>query len=251
MSTATSTACTQRFFKCLKIKYLRVPTHVHRLGTRRGHEKKLTFAGKVINMISIDTKEMQKTLEREFWGLKSKEKDKANARALNDAIKQGRTVAKRAITAQFNIKSAFLKNDLMPITKANPNSLYADLGLSKSPIPIGKFKGVRQEQDGVSVRIRKGKKTLMPGAFMFAGAGTNVFARSFNRGGSSYSGGNFMFRSKRINKKGADLPIGNILTASPIGAARNDKVFEELQTKLTEAYVRRLEYHLGKALFKK
>jgi hypothetical protein len=202
-------------------------------------------------MITIDTKDMIKTLQREYWGLTSKEKDKASARALNDAIKQGRTVAKRAITAEFNIKSAFLKNDLMPITKANPNSLYADLGLSKTPIPIGKFKGATQTKTGVSVAIRKGQKIVLPGAFMLEGAGSNVFARAYNTGGSAYRSGQFMFRSRRVNKKGSDLPIGNMVTASPVGAARNDKTFTEISERLTDAYTRRLEYHLAKALFKK
>lgn len=275
MSTTLSTVLWTLLYKVLIFRALDVHANVHNSRGHCGHDcghwvwanfvfelhcsKFRTFEGNPRywgtlqengTMITVNTKDATKAIAKAFWGLTSKEKNKATSRALNDAIKQTRTVAKRAITAEFAIKSKFLNAKAMPISKASPNNLLAMLSITKKPIALGNFTGGRQTAKGISLKIRKGKRALIRGAFFIPSAGRNVFARAYVTGGSAYSGGSFMFRNKRIRRGGADMPIGGMATVSPLGAARNQKVYQQMSDKAQDAYERRLIYQFDRLLKK-
>ena len=78
--------------------------------------------------------------------LSRKDAVKAVSRGLNDAIKQGRTEAKRAITSRYNIPSREILgtgNKLMRISGARTGDLSARLFAdAKRTVKLGKFRGV-------------------------------------------------------------------------------------------------------------
>jgi hypothetical protein len=201
-------------------------------------------------MITIDTRDMIKTLQREYWGLKSKEKDKATARAINDALAQGRTAAKQGIREKYNIPAANLKNSLMPVKSASPANLGGTLSISNKPISMSAFKP-KKDADGISIEVKKGDRKTVPGAFFIPRAKKTVFARAYVMGGNPYLDGQFMFRAKRVRKKGNDLPIGKMMSVSPSHAQRSEAVNPAITERIESAFARRLEHHLNRALFKK
>lgn len=200
--------------------------------------------------IKIDTKEAQNALAKGFWGLSKGELNKGFARAMNDAIKQGRTIVKRSVTAEYNIKSNHVANKLLPIERANPNKLEATLSMSVKPIPVGEFKGAKQNEEGVSVSIRKGERSLVRGAFMTESTGAAVLGRNEDAGSKAYAGGRFRYRNKRKKKTGLDMPIATFLTVSPYRAGLKMIDQDAVQASISDAYARRGAYHLTKLLSK-
>ena len=84
---------------------------------------------------------------------------KAVARGLNDAIKQGRTVARKAITDRYNVATReVMQSNLIRISGARVGELEAKLFAdAKRSIKLGKFKGT----GGQGVTIQR-KQTTDP-----------------------------------------------------------------------------------------
>lgn len=200
--------------------------------------------------IFIDTKDAEKQLRSHFWGLSKSEQDKAIARGMNDAIKQSRTVAKRSIMEQYNMKAKHVASKLLPIKRATPSNLEATLSASANPVPVSDFKGLSQTEEGVSVSIKKGQRSLVRGAFMTEATGKAVLARNWSKGKKKYQNGKFAFRNKRLEKKGPDMPIASYLTVSPLKAGLAAAATEAVQKKYIEAFQRRALHHLQRALNK-
>ncbi len=204
----------------------------------------------------IDITDAVTEISKRFWYLNNRAINRATARAMNDAIKQGRTIVKRAITAQYNIPASYLNNRMLPINNARPGNLTATLSVSSNSVPIGKFKGLSQRKGsknrrgGVSVAIKKGERKLLKGTFLLKNGkqGKGVMHRADLNGNSAYKDGSFQFRHSRINKSGSDAPIGALFTLSPFGAVVSKDVTKVAQSKAEKAFSTRLNYHMEKLI---
>ena len=87
--------------------------------------------------------------------LSNKQAAKAVARGLNDALKQGRTVARKAITDRYNVPTReVMQSALVRISGARVGELEAKLFAdAKRSIKLGKFKGTGGQ--GVTVQRRQ------------------------------------------------------------------------------------------------
>lgn len=224
--------------------------------------------------IQINTKEATEKLRREFAKLSPAEFNRAASTALNETITQARTQIKRDITGKYNITSAYLSNKLLVIDRAKSNRLYATLSMSTATIPLIQFKatkvttsevarsisyrtlksgrvkvvkGGKVKAGGVQVQIVKGRTGFIRGAFIInAKYGQNVAHRATLSGGNAYSGGSFQFRNKRQNKKGADTPLGSMLSLSPLTAGTSQEVQRKLNAFLLPKYEERLIATIGR-----
>ena len=219
--------------------------------------------------IAINTEEAVQKLRKAFSNLTDAQFNRATAVALNETMEQARTKVKRGITDRYNVYSSFINNRVLHIERAKAGQLWVSLKVSNAPFQLRQTKGVRTttmdvgraisyrtlksgrtkivkggkiKGGGVRVEVVKGKSGFIRGAFMLDGKfGPAVVARAWKNGNSSYEGGSFMFRNKRIQKRGPDVPLGGILTVSPfIGATERTlqrTIASTMQDKLEERLV--------------
>ena len=140
----------------------------------------------------------------------------------------------------------------MPIMPANKNTLQATISLSERTIPLMEFKGTRsygqnkkkhtkfdrrrkaggkiQTEGGVMVEVIKGHTEKFRGAFIInRNYGKTVVHRSYKGDRGAYGHGKFLFRHARINKRGSDLPLGGVLTVSPLHALFRDVISRHVE----------------------
>ncbi|HEY1201095.1 MAG TPA: hypothetical protein VGE79_08950 [Niastella sp.] len=204
-------------------------------------------------MIRVSVKQAVKTLEKASEQLGSRKFNQALTRALNESILQGRTEARSAVKAVYNIPQRYVNR--INVKKATPQTLTAHIFASKMPIPMDAFaprftqagKSItitrRGEQKsrtvkrakgvaGVSIEVLKGKREVVPHSFMIEGGKPRVFARGqYKRG--SYG---FVFRNKRVNKEGSDIPIKPLLSVTVHAAVTNKKALAKVQAKLNTVF---------------
>lgn len=115
-----------------------------------------------------------KEAERALAGIKNGF-PKAAARAINDGVKAGRTLAVKMIRQRYNIKAADLKERGMKMHKATGNNLSGALSATGPMLPVALFKAKKKMKASsrggrryqyVTAAIIKGKAKLIKGAFM-------------------------------------------------------------------------------------
>lgn len=139
--------------------------------------------------ISSDLRDLQKEL-------KSFGRNKvvlAQSRSMNTALRRGKTAAKRGISLKRNLPAAETEKGLR-IIFATPTRLNASIHAKGSMIPLTKLKGgvtnPKQKPLGVSVKVTKGKRTLIRSAFIatMPGGHVGVFKRKKGVGGEGVTG---------------------------------------------------------------
>ena len=87
------------------------------------------------------------------------------SRALNKVGVAARTKIVRAVVAEVNLKAGEVKRRNVFLHKASFRNLTAVIRIRGRRIPIRHF-GARQTSKGVTYAERRGKRELLPGAFM-------------------------------------------------------------------------------------
>lgn len=128
---------------------------------------------------------MPEYLKIKFEGLEElrkvfnkKELNTIMVRTLNDAAKQTKSFLVKKIRERYAIKASYLRERAFSIKKATPSRLYAVLvakggkGVSLMHYPV------RQTKKGVSAQVLRGRRVLIPHAFIqHVGGRPHVFIR--------------------------------------------------------------------------
>lgn len=171
------------------------------------------------------------------------------ARALNKTLNEGRTVARDAVKAEFNIPQKNLNG--INVRRANSQNLTGHIYASSRPLPADTFaprfktqsasitvskkgkqkvterKSKRSVPIGVSIEVHKGQRQVIPFAFMIAGGKPRVFGRGAYNGSKG-----FEQRHKRVNSKGSDIPIKPLLSVSVHMAVMKQESIDKISDKL-------------------
>jgi len=163
-------------------------------------------------MIFIKTDNAISTLQRLGAALSDPQLRIVISRAINKTLGQGRTIARTEVKKVYNISQKDL--DGIDFKRANPSNVTGSLTASRKPIPLDSF-GPRQETGsgsvritkrgahktitfkrakanptaGVSIEVFKGKREVIPYAFLLTGGAARVFARGQYRSGTQYGFG--------------------------------------------------------------
>jgi hypothetical protein len=186
--------------------------------------------------------DISKAVQKLFSLTKQLSTDKVGlgiARAINHTIAKGKTAASREIRSVYNIKAGEVGKSIS-IVKSTRESLEGRILIIGKPIPIIAF-SPRQTATGVTVTIKKGSRKRIARAFIqtMKSGHTGVYARG------RYNSGEFKFRTHRINRKGSDLPIGELTTTSVPTAFRTEKVLKAVAQNLEANLETRLAHELN------
>jgi hypothetical protein len=187
--------------------------------------------------IDINVSDAIYKLRREFRDLATSQFNLAVARAINHTIAKAKTAASKDIRGQYKVKAKDLSGKLA-ISKATRVTQTGMIRVSAKPLPIVAF-GARQTRKGVSVNIT-GKRKVIKSAFIatMKSGHKGVFVRG------AYKGSELTYRTKRIKKKGADLPIEEVHTASPYSMMIHESVQEATATNINTSFPARLLHEL-------
>jgi hypothetical protein len=187
--------------------------------------------------IEINVQSAIYKLKQEFRHLTGSMFNLAVARAINHSIAKAKTSASRDVRTEYKVKAKDLKNK-MALVKATRTTQTGMIKVSAKPMPVFPF-GARQNKRGVSVNITGQRKTIKSAFIATMDSGhRGVFVRG------RYQGTELQYRTKRINKKGPDLPIEEIMTASPFSMMTNAKVQSAVASKLETDFPARLLHEL-------
>lgn len=220
-------------------------------------------------MVFVSVKHDIKELKNLAEQLSEKHVAAVFVRSINKTLMLGRTVARNEVKSVYNIpqknisgidiaKAASSKPEgsiFAPVAKISMNTFSPKFQTSTSSITITR-KGERKSKEfkrkksnpamGVSIEVIKGKRTVVPFAFMARYRDLKkVFAR-----GNYGSNGQFEVRKKRVNKTGNDLPITALVSLSIYNAVVNDKVLQKVERKVDNEFARvtihEIKYQLSK-----
>lgn len=200
-------------------------------------------------MITVDINRAARDLRWQFSTLSDKDAEVAIMRAINRTLTMAKTATSKEIRKVYNIKAGNIKEALL-LKKASRASLSGYITISGSPLPIIAF-GARQTSKGVSFAIMKGKRTVLPGAFITnVGNHRGVFAKGSYKGKAGFD-----FRKHRLGKapkftkRGIkaypDLNINEMRTVSLPKAFANQAIKTSMQRIVTTNYMARLEHEMA------
>jgi hypothetical protein len=159
-------------------------------------------------------------------------KDAAVPRALNTLRDQAKTAGFRQVAQVYQISAKTL-DGYTTLKAANAGDPQAAIVVKGKGFPLSVFKPIKVagRGGGVSVLI-KGKRILIPHAFMIPKAGQHVFARGSYGGkyGGSPTGqafGRYTFTKQR-------LPIGELYSFAPPDCLSNASVREAMDDRVTQ-----------------
>ena len=212
-------------------------------------------------MIHIKTDSAVTTLRRLGANFSFNQVRKVESRAINKTLLQARTIARKEVKAVYNISQKNLNTiNTVPST---PSNVTGKLVASRKPIPLDAF-APKQETGrgsiritrrgeqrtttfkkkkttptaGISIQIYRGKREVIPFAFMIAGGAVRVFARGAYKQGTDYG---FVKRNKRVSNDGNDTPIKPLITVSSFGEILNERVIGRIGRQVTVIYPTQLE----------
>ena len=223
---------------------------------------------KVIYMVFIKTDDAERVVKDLGLTLSARNIAQAQSRAINVTLRKARTKARGEVKKVYNISQKNL--DGIDYRKATSSNLRGELVASQKPLPLDAFapiqvgrtgsiqitkrgarkvKHFRREKKnvpgGVSIEIFKGKRQVIPFAFMLPNGALRVFARGEYKGNKQFG---FVQRFHRVNKTGSDLPIKPLITLSVYGEVLNDKVMGAIKTEVSGEYPKILENQLKNVL---
>ncbi len=218
--------------------------------------------------IEIKTNKAIRDFRHLFEPLNERQSKAAVSRSLNRAADSARTRAKREISAVYNI-SVSRADAEMKVERSSNSTLTARIKAVSNRTPFDAFKprlitgssshqfttskgnrilrtkSVRRPQSvGLQVTILRGQQQVIHSAFM---VNNKFFAArgKYNKNGGLYD---FIFRKERVNKKGSDLPISTLSTASVYTQFRNPDVSKRITAHAEQVLYDRLKHELLKGL---
>jgi len=210
---------------------------------------------KRLYMIWVSVKDAIRNIDRAKEELGERQFNQALSRALNESIMQARTEARSAVKAIYNIPQRYMAR--INVNRATSLSLVAKLYASTLPIPMDAFaprfqqagkaltvtkrgeqrsrllKRARPGVTGVSIEVIKGRREVVPYAFMIEGGKPRVFARGEYRSGSGFG---FVRRNKRVNKEGSDIPIKPLLSVTVHAAVINKTALKKVEVRINSVF---------------
>ncbi|MFO0386350.1 MAG: phage tail protein [Flavobacteriales bacterium] len=188
-------------------------------------------------MFTIETKAVTDKLRSQYKQLSERAVRTGIARAINHTLGKTKTASSREIRSVYRIKAKDITKS-MRITRAYVQRQFGELVASGQPLSAMAF-GARQTKKGVSINV-KGQRKLIRGAFLatMKSGKQGVFARG------RYGKDGFEFRTKRIRKKGNDLPIEELKTIAVPQALAHNAVLNNLGKKMEADYPGRLQHEL-------
>lgn len=211
-------------------------------------EPKTSYLCTMANDIDINVQGAISKLRGEFIEMTGANFRTAVARAINHSIAKARTQSTKAIRARYKVKSSDIKSR-MHLKRAQKANLTATISLSMRPLPVHAF-GARQTKKGVSVNVT-GKRRVIRGAFIakMASGHKGVWGRGYYA-----SAKDFAWRkqaSKQVDRKASkvsgklsDLPIEEIVTASPYSMITHKTVADQVSRQLEQDFPGRLLHEL-------
>jgi hypothetical protein len=213
-----------------------------------------------LKMISVNVNQAVKDLRSSFKGLSKQKIEKATVDALNRTARLGRTVARSEVKKVYNIPQRYLNQ--VNYIPAKAVKLKAFIYASSKPIPMDAFspkfefipsagsasivsvtkRGVQKlravkrlkQQQGVSIEIKKGERTIVPYAFLIPGAKPRVFARgSYKQGEGSYG---FIQRHTREENSNGNDRVTPLASVTIFSAVINKKVEKQIERKISSAF---------------
>lgn len=155
---------------------------------------------------------------------------KVAAKAINEGLRAGRTLASKNIRERYKIKAAELKGEGMKTKKANASNLDASLEFKGKMLPVTLFSPrvakVKLRKTGrqyVSAEIIRGNRKLVKGAFIAKG---RVWERR---------------QPKRI----PIFPVSTISVAHMVG---HQKISDDVQETIAKTTSKRMDHYIGLAL---
>lgn len=193
--------------------------------------------------VKLDPAEALAQLNRAKRVLNQNEIELAAMRAINRATTRGRLRASKAIVGLYNIKPTDLAKGLYT-TRANRTTLTGAIIGEGKGLPVGYF-DPKKTAEGISVEVYRGKRQTIRRTFFLPGMKRLVVARGAYGGGTG-----FQFRTKRVRKRGNDLPISAIKTTSVAQAFGNEVTQRTVTADLQPFYEKRMEHELRNILRK-
>lgn len=233
----------------------------------------------IITQVKLDTSEIRGLVAR----LTPKRAAYSISRGLNDALRQGRTVALKSMTDRYNIKRFELtKSGMLKMSSAKASNLSASIFADvKRSVALSKFNGLKgdgltitrkrsklergkidtfikkgrkaqsgvtrnQERTPVSFEIVKGKRQTLRSGFIakMKSGHIGVFSRSTSSRG--YSGGQFQYREGKGS--GGANPIAEHYSFTLHKAMANKYTRQPVETKMQSVVPDRVKYWLNREL---
>ncbi len=207
-------------------------------------------------------------MSRSFRHLSKQQLAQASSRAINRSLEKGRTVARGVVKDEFNIPQNMV-SERIGTKRAFPAFPVGKITASAKPVPMDAFspkfetsgggisvtrKGAQKTRDfkrkkksprqGVSIEVHKGRREVVPFAFMIKGAKPRVFARGQYEGGGGAFG--FIRRNKRINSEGNDTPIKPLISTTVHAAVINNKAQQKISAPLLPYFEERYMHELNR-----
>lgn len=185
------------------------------------------------------------------------------SRGINKTLMKGRTEARKAVKAEYNIPQSQLSG--INYNKSSLKTLTGSIYATTKPIQMDAFgakfetpqrsirntrRGEQRVRDfkrkkkntsgGVSIEVHKGKRVVVPFAFMIVGAKPRVFARGAYASGVS----NFVQRHKREQASGSDIPIKPLVSVTVHQAVINPASIKQISNRLNDEFPKDLVHEL-------
>jgi hypothetical protein len=214
-------------------------------------------------MIVVNVSQATKDLANSFKHLSDSQLSKSIVTGLNKTIRKGRTIARTEVKKIYNIPQRYM-NRINHIP-ATPKRLKASIYASRKPIPMDAFnprfefissagtsilsisrKGILKARainraknvKGVSIEVQRGKRTVVPYAFMIPTAKPRVFARGqYKSGNGSYG---FMQRHSRLENDAGNDSVKPLTSVTIFGAIVNPVVTAPIINQVKKDYVNNL-----------
>lgn len=211
-------------------------------------------------MIVVRVDAATKDLASSFKALGKAEIAKATSVAINKTLLKGRTVARTAVKKIYNIPQKNLAG--VDIRRSRPNYLHGSIVASTKPIPMDAFsprfefissagssilsvsrRGVLKAKatakaknaKGVSIEVQRGKRIIVPYAFLIPTAKPRVFARGQYKGGNGSYG--FIQRHTRLENESGNDSVKPLVSVTIFGAVINPVVKQDIAKQVRKDYV--------------
>lgn len=211
-------------------------------------------------MIVVNVNAATKELASSFKALDRNQVSKATSIAINKTLLKGRTVARTAVKKVYNIPQKNLSG--VDIRRSRPNYLKGSIVASTRPIPMDAFsprfefissagagilsisrRGVLKSRavakaknaKGVSIEVQRGKRIVVPYAFLLPGAKARVFARGQYKGGNGSYG--FIQRHTRLENDAGNDSVKPLVSVTIFGAVINPVVKQDIANQVKKDYV--------------
>jgi len=177
---------------------------------------------------------------------------RAGVRTMRETTRSARTAASKSIRSVFNIRASDLNKELRSLKVVATGDLVGIIEAKGRPINLIKF-GARWERgrrvttgtksfakkratsrSGVSVRIHKGKTTVLQHAFIARG----------RRGSVDGAGGLFVFQ-RSTDKR---YPIENRASITSASMMMQQRVLRDVGSSVADTWGRRFPHHLERLL---